>query len=150
MFAVKFSLFLVVILLAAGAVRAQEERAPEQTQSPRSRVAAAMAARQLAKRPGLLQLLNLSREQIQQIRQINLETRETVRAANQRQRQARRRLDVAIYHDAPSQTEVEQRTREFAEAQSEATKLRANVEFRVRQILTADQLVRFRQLRQER
>ncbi len=84
------------------------------------------------------------------MRYINLETRETTRAANQRQRQARRRLDAAIYADAPSRTEVEQRAREFAEAQSEAVKLRANVEFRVRQILTAEQLVRFRQLRQER
>lgn len=151
LFAVKFSFCLIVILLAAGAIRAQqEERQPEPPpqQSPNSR-AAAFARRQLAKRPGLLRLLNLSREQIEQIRAINFETRTITRAANQRQRQARRLLDAAIYADAPSQAEVEQRARELAEAQSEAVKLRAVVEFRVRQILTNEQLIRFRQLRQE-
>lgn len=95
----------------------------------------------------LFQLLNLTPEQINQIRAINLETRGQTREAAQKQRDARRALDIAIYADNPSAGEVERRAREFADAQAELSKLRARTEFRIRQVLTAEQLARFREAR---
>jgi Spy/CpxP family protein refolding chaperone len=131
---------LLLLILAVGyPARAQEV----QDESVRP----AQPVQQRQQRPNLLQFLNLTPEQIQQIRAINQETRQQSREANQRQRQARRALDEAIYADAPNQALVEQRTREFTEAQTEAVKLRAQVEFRIRQVLTPEQLVRFRELR---
>ncbi len=97
----------------------------------------------------LLQLLNLSPDQLQQIRAINQEMRENVRAANTRLRDARRALDAAIYADLPNQAAVDDRAQELGEAQTEAIKARVAVEFRIRQILTAEQLVRFRDLRRQ-
>jgi periplasmic protein CpxP/Spy len=95
----------------------------------------------------LLQQLNLSPDQIEQIRTINRGTRDQMRAAAQKQREARRALDLAIYADNPNPAEVEQRAREFAEAQAQHTKLRAQTEFRIRQILSPEQLAVFRDLR---
>ncbi|MDQ4120011.1 MAG: Spy/CpxP family protein refolding chaperone [Acidobacteriota bacterium] len=95
----------------------------------------------------LIRLLNLSPEQIEQIRAINQETREQIRQAVQKQREARRALDLAIYADNPNAAEVEQRTRAFGEVQAEVSRLRARTEFRIRQVLTPEQLARFRELR---
>lgn len=100
------------------------------------------------KHPFLLQSLNLTVNQMQQIRNINLETREDARQAFQQQRMARRALDAAIYADVPDQTSIDQRLREFNEAQAKASKLRVAIELRIRQVLTTEQLVRFRELRQ--
>lgn len=102
-----------------------------------------------AKPVNLLQLLNLTADQLQQIRFVNQETRESVRAANTRLREARRALDAAIYADSPNQAEVEQFASQLGQAQTEAIKIRAAVEFRIRQILTNEQLIRFRDLRRQ-
>jgi Spy/CpxP family protein refolding chaperone len=131
---------LALILFAGVPAKAQ---LPDDSQQPKQ-----MQLQRQARRLNLLQYLNLTPEQIQQIRAINQETRLNVREANQRLRQARRALDMAVYAETPNQAEVEQRTREFTEAQAQAVKLRVNVEFRIRQILTSEQLVRFRELRQ--
>jgi Spy/CpxP family protein refolding chaperone len=100
-----------------------------------------------AGRPSLLRELNLKPEQVRQIRLINQETREQMREAADRQRAARRALDAAIYKDNPNEAEVEQRTRELTEAQAALTNLRAKTEFRIRQVLNAEQLARFLELR---
>ena len=102
------------------------------------------------KKPGkfLLQQLDLTREQIQQIRSINHETRDSMREAGQSERRARAALDQAIYSETANEAEVDQRIKEFAQAQSELTRLRLKTEFRIRQVLNAEQLVRFRELRQ--
>lgn len=133
-------LLMVLVLFASVSANAQlpeEQQATKQT-----------PLQQQAKRPNLMQYLNLTPEQIQQIRAINQETRLNTRQANMRQREARRALDMAVYAEVPNQAEVERRTREFTEAQAEAVKLRVQVEFRIRQVLTPEQLVRFRELRQ--
>lgn len=144
-FALKFALPLLLILFAADAARAQQpQTTANQLPQPKP---AALSVRKLQKRPGLLELLNLSAEQVQQIRRISRETRDAARAANQRVRQSRRALDAAIYADAPDNAEVEQRARELADAQFEAIKTRAAVELRIRQILTPEQLTQFRSLR---
>lgn len=99
------------------------------------------------KRPGLLGQLNLSREQIQQIRLINQENRRQMREANVRMREANLALDTAVYADTPDETEVQTRIKEFNEARAEVIRLRTNIEFSVRKILTAEQLVKFREIR---
>jgi len=139
----KFTFFLIISLLAfvfpafSHAVNAQEPGMPPP----------AAAAQDDKRGEPLFRQLNLSPEQIEQIRVINRETREQMRGAVQKQRDARRALDMAIYADNSSTTEVEQRAREFAEAQAVVSKLRARTEFRIRQVLSAEQLARFRELR---
>ena len=133
-----FSLSALVFLVTINATA--QEPATENQISPAK-------TGQADNRPSLLRQLDLTREQIQQLRRINQETRENLRTASQRQREARRALDAAIYADSPSEAEVERLLREFAEAQTEVTKLRAKTEFRIRQVLTPEQLVRFRELR---
>lgn len=133
---------LALILLSIAAVQAQQPR-PDGMKPPLPQDEPPPD-----KKPNLLQQLNLAPEQVQQLRRINQETREQIRAANQRQREARRALDAAIYAENPSREEVERLTRELSQAQAEMLKLRTGVEFRIRQILTPEQLARFRELRQ--
>ena len=139
----KFTFFLIVSLSAfvfpafSRSVSAQEPGMPPP----------AAAAPDDKRGEPLFRQLNLSPEQIEQIRVINRETREQMRGAVQKQRDARRALDAAIYADNSSSAEVEQRAREFAEAQAVVSKLRARTEFRIRQVLSAEQLARFRELR---
>ena len=57
-------------------------------------------------------------------------------------------LDDAIYADAFSQESYDARLREVQEAQSEITRLRFEGELAIRKVLTAEQLVRFRTMRE--
>lgn len=138
-----FTFFLILALIAfaftafSPAVNAQQPSTPQP-----------VAATENKQGKPLFQQLNLSAEQIKQIQLINRETRDQIRQAAQKQRDARRALDAAIYSDKPNGAEVEQRAREFAEAQAMLSKLRARTEFRIRQVLSAEQLALFRELRQ--
>jgi Spy/CpxP family protein refolding chaperone len=140
------ALFLGAILffVSSAAVRAQTQNAPDNDQESDL----AVQNRRSPKRASLLDSLNLSVDQMQQIRSINMETRHGRRQAFQRQRAARRALDAAIYADATDQALINQRLSEFNQAQVEASKMRVAVELRVRQVLTLDQLARFREVRQ--
>jgi Spy/CpxP family protein refolding chaperone len=135
-FSINLSQFLgfAFVLLATAVINAQEPM--PQNNLPE-------------KRPQLIQQLDLSPEQIQKIRGIHRETREQMRAATQRLQQARRDLDAAIYAEESTASEVEQRSKALSDAQTEVTKLRAKTEFRIRQILTPEQLIRFRELRKQ-
>jgi len=97
----------------------------------------------------LLAELGLSREQVQQMRRMNQERRPAMMEAQRRLREANRNLDMAIYADTLSDTDFQNRLSEFRSAQSEMAKLRFESELAVRRILTPDQLVRFRELRQK-
>ena len=139
----KFTFFFIISLFAfvfpafSSAVSAQEPGMPPP----------ATAAQDDKRGEPLFRQLNLSPEQIEQIRVINRETREQMRQAAQKQRDARRAIDAAIYADNPNEAEVEQRAREFGDAQAEFSKMRARTEFRIRRILSAEQLAKFRELR---
>lgn len=102
-----------------------------------------------ARRPNLLRELNLTPEQVEQIRQINLVNKEKVREAQIRAREATKNLDQAIYADVQDENVINERVRQLQAAQAELTKLRAATEFAVRKILTPEQLTRFRELRQQ-
>ncbi|MCA1632637.1 MAG: Spy/CpxP family protein refolding chaperone [Acidobacteria bacterium] len=104
-------------------------------------------------RPGrgganLLLQLNLTPEQLTQLRDIRAQSEQQARALTRRLNMARRALDEAIYADDLNETLIEDRARELAAAQAALVRLRAQTELRVRRVLTAGQLQSFRDLRQ--
>lgn len=99
------------------------------------------------RRPNLLATLDLTKEQIQQIRRINAEKKPLMQAAQQKHREANRNLDLAIYADNADETEIQNRLRDVQIAQAEVFKIRAMTEYAIRKVLTPEQLVKFRELR---
>jgi Spy/CpxP family protein refolding chaperone len=92
-------------------------------------------------------LLNLSPEQVEKIRAIRMQSDPEARALTRRMNIARRALDRALYDDDAEEPLVRQRAQELADAQSAVTRLRANVEWRIRSVLTPSQLSTLRELR---
>lgn len=104
-------------------------------------------AKRADSRPNLLRELGLSTEQLQKIRQLNSERKPLMMEAQHRVRDAMRNLDLAIYADSVSETEIENKLKELQTAQAEIARLKARNELEVRKILTPEQLVRFREVR---
>lgn len=131
-----FSLFIALFVFgfAINETKAQNEVPPDEERPQR--------------RPNLLQELNLSREQIQQIRRFNQAHRPLMQEARRRFREANRALDAAIYADSPNDADVQARMKEVQAAQAEIIKLRTTSEIAIRKILTPEQLVKFRNLRE--
>jgi Spy/CpxP family protein refolding chaperone len=100
------------------------------------------------RRPKLLEQLNLSAEQIQQIRRINIEKKPLLREAQNRLREANRNLDRAIYADNSNENDIQASIKEVQKAHSEVIRIRSLNELAVRRILTAEQLVKFRDFRE--
>ena len=99
------------------------------------------------RRPNLLAELNLTPEQIQQIRRVNAEKKPSMQAAQQKMREANRNLDQAIYADNADEAVIQTRLKDVQLAQAEIFKIRSMTEYAVRKILTPEQLVKFRELR---
>jgi len=128
---------LTAVIFAAGIVFAQDAPPPNQPfDEPRNR-----------NRRDVLAELGLSQEQKQQFRRNNQAHRPLMNAAQQRMREANRELDVAIYADVVSEETIRAKLRAFQEAQAEVNKLRFMNELAIRKILTAEQLMRFREMR---
>lgn len=100
------------------------------------------------RRSVIARALGLSEEQRMQIGQINLRQRRHLRVAQLRLRTARAAADIAIYNDVLDEAEVEARVRDVAMAQAEITKIRMMSEVAVRNVLSPEQLVKFRTLRE--
>lgn len=100
------------------------------------------------KRPNLLAELDLSAEQIRQLRRIDADKKPAMRAARQRVAEAMRRLDEIVYADETGDEEFETRLKELQTAQAEVFKIRFATEYAVRKVLTPAQLVKFRDVRQ--
>ncbi len=98
-------------------------------------------------RTNALRQLGLSRDQLQRIRRLNRERAPLINTAQMRLREANRALDESIYSDNASDSEFQARLKDFQMAQAEVVKIRFMHEFGVRQILTREQLMRFRQIR---
>lgn len=135
------TLIFVGLLLTVSfrAVKAQDETAP--TDAPVQNF-------NKKPRPNLLAELELSQEQIRQIRRINREKQPLLREAQQQLGEAKRNLDQAIYADTVDESDVQSKLKEVQIAQAEVFKLRSTTEFAVRKILTNGQLVKFREVRQ--
>lgn len=125
----------VLVLLSFAAAQAQrlQERPPKEVFRPQQ----------------ILRELNLSKEQIQQIRRIHEERKQLMQAAQMRMRDANRSLDQAIYADNVNEEEIHTRLKEAQLAQAEVIKIRNMTELAVRKVLTAEQLARFRELRDQ-
>ncbi|MEZ5425593.1 MAG: periplasmic heavy metal sensor [Pyrinomonadaceae bacterium] len=105
-------------------------------------------ADQAVRRGDLIRQLGLTQDQVRQLRQLNARRRPLTQEAQRRLRIANFNLDQAIYADGLDEATIQQRLREFQEAQAEVAKIKANNELEVRKILTPEQLVKFRELRQ--
>jgi Spy/CpxP family protein refolding chaperone len=92
--------------------------------------------------------LNLSPEQRERIRAIREETRDERAAINQRLRETNRALEEVLDSDNPSDSVVEKHLRDVAEAQAASLRMRISTEMKVRRVLTPDQLLTLRTLRQ--
>jgi len=129
----------LLIVFSSSAVKAQNEMPP--TDAPGKQF-----ARQ--RRPNLMAELGLTQNQRQQIRRINVEKRPLLREAQQRLREANRNLDQAIYADNVIESEIQARLKDVQTAQAELIKIRLTNELAVRRLLTAEQLSKFRDLRE--
>ena len=92
--------------------------------------------------------LNLSPEQREKIRTIREQTRDERAAINQRLRATNRALEEVLDSDNPNEAVIEERLREVAQAQAASMRMRVLTEFRIRQVLTPEQLTTLRTLRQ--
>lgn len=100
------------------------------------------------RRPNLLRELGLSREQIQTIRKLNVERKPIEMEARRRFKDANRELNMAIYSDSTSDETFQTHLKEFQTAQAELARIKFSNELAVRRLLTREQLVKFRELRQ--
>ena len=99
-------------------------------------------------RRDLFRQLGLNPAQVRQIGQMNTRRRPLLEAAQQRLREANRLLDEAIYADQLNEADVHDRLKEVQLSQAELIRLRSMSELSIRKILTPDQLVLFRRMRQ--
>jgi Spy/CpxP family protein refolding chaperone len=95
----------------------------------------------------LLQALNLTPEQQNEIRRISAQSADERRQLQQRWQATRRALDEAIYSGEADEALIEMLAREAAEAQAAIIRMRALTEYRIRRVLTLEQLQTLRELR---
>lgn len=100
-------------------------------------------------RQGLLQQIGLTRDQFRQLRMLNQRHRPIMMAAQKRLREATVALDQAIYADTLAEGEFDTKLKEQQLAQAEVIRVRSLGELAIRKILTPEQLVKFRELRQQ-
>ncbi|MBK6751408.1 MAG: hypothetical protein IPG67_15775 [Acidobacteria bacterium] len=146
----KFSRILILAAFTAAASTfawSQDTTDPKTQESSRP-IVNQVGNQQVDIRQNVLMQLGLSREQVQQIRLINRDRKPLMDEAQRRFREANVALDLAIYSDETSDADVEARLKDVQLAQAEVAKLRFANEYAVRKILTPEQLVRFRDLRQ--
>lgn len=136
------NLALIVLGSAVGALAqttqppTQIEQAPTQTQTAPAQPV-----------PDF-RLLNLTPDQVQKIRAINLGLKDERQAANLKLRQAQRALAEAVESSTPDESVIALRSQEVAEAQANTIRLRSLTEARILQVLTPDQRVKLREMRQ--
>lgn len=129
---------LLLTVSAFSSVSAQEP-VPDENQNPR----------QAARPFRIMQELGLTREQIQQIRRINQARRPVMQEAQRRWRMANRDLDLAVYADDSTDEQVRELMKAAQLAQADLLKERTLTEYLIRKVLTPEQLVKFRDLRQQ-
>lgn len=138
-------LFPVMLLLASVGVQVTAQTlTPQDSSAPATTQTQANQAGPLAD----LAPLNLSADQIKKIRGIYAELKEQRQAANQKLRQSQRALSEAVESPTPDESLIGQRSHELAEAQANAIRLRSLAESRILQVLTPEQRIRLREMRQ--
>jgi len=137
-------IFFAAILLLS--VAGLEVRAQDVT--PQNPINPVQAQTQTSQTPDFAQL-NLSPDQIQKIRAINAELKDQRQAAGMKLRQAQRALAEAVESPTPNETLIDQRSHELAEAQATTIRLRSLAESRILQVMTPEQRIRLREMRQQ-
>lgn len=133
-----FNLFIAIIALSTFSALAQIDNPPPQgAQFVENR------------RPNLLQALNLTKEQMQQLRQLNANLQKDRQQAQRRFNQANKALDEAVYADELDENLVKERMNEVQQAHTELIRTRTMMDTSVRKILTKEQLVKFKRLRKQ-
>lgn len=144
-FSIRLLMLAACIFATAAIVSAQDDGVPEH-QPPEAHHPPPNQPQDM--RANVLRELGLSREQFQQIRRMNAERGPMMEDAHRRFREANRALDDAIYADKVKEADVQARLKDVQLAQAEIQRLRFMNELAVRRILTPEQLVRFRELRE--
>jgi Spy/CpxP family protein refolding chaperone len=93
--------------------------------------------------------LNLSPEQLDQIRTIRQQNQKERAAINERVRETSRALEAVLDAESPDEALVERRMQEASAAQAAAMRMRILTEVRIRKVLTAEQRTLLRTMRQE-
>jgi Spy/CpxP family protein refolding chaperone len=92
--------------------------------------------------------LNLSPAQRAQIREIRQQLQGERAVINQRLRETNQALTTALEAESPDESLIEQRLRDLAAAQAAQMRMRVLSEVRIRRVLTPEQRVLLRELRQ--
>jgi Spy/CpxP family protein refolding chaperone len=137
---------LAVLLLVCGAFAQAKAQTAASQQGQTDPVQT--RANQINQVPDLAQL-NLTPEQIQKWRAINAEVKDQQQAANMHLRQARRALAEAIESPTSNEELIKQRAKEESEAQAALTQLQALRQARILQMLTPEQRIKLREIRQQ-
>jgi Spy/CpxP family protein refolding chaperone len=141
-----FSSFLVIAAVSLFVLSAYGQDTAPQTNRPVTEKPPAQNTQQPL---NLLRQLGLTPDQVHQMRQLNIERKPILNEAQRRFRDANKSLDEAIYSDRLDENEIDLRLKEVLAAQDELAKVRYANELAVRKILTPEQLVHFRDLRQK-
>jgi Spy/CpxP family protein refolding chaperone len=136
-------LFTAIILLAVAGLQVHAQSA-----TPQNPIEQPQTQTQASQTPDFAQL-NLSPDQIQKIRAINLELKDQRQAAGMKLRQAQRALAESVESPTPNETLIDQRSRELAEAQATTIRLRSLAESRILQVMTPEQRIRLREMRRQ-
>jgi len=140
-------LFPLILLPAIIVVQVRAQTPTPQNPAEPARTQTRTQANQPGQLPDLAEL-NLSAEQIQKIRAINSEVKDQRQAAGIKLRQAQRALAEAIESPTPNEALIEQRSHELADAQATTIRLRSLTEARILQVMTPEQRIRVREIRQ--
>jgi Spy/CpxP family protein refolding chaperone len=137
------ALSLLLIIFSGAGARAQGGDTPQPNEVER---------RQNMRNRGRrdpLRALNLTVDQLQQIRAIREESKDEWRAIRERLAQAYSALDDAIYSDNVNEALIAERAREVGVAQAAVARMRSLTELKIRRVLTPEQLNTLRTMRRE-
>jgi Spy/CpxP family protein refolding chaperone len=137
------TIFIISILLTCSLFATGQDESDERRGEPRRQA----GARPMEAGP-LLRRLGLSPDQIAAIRALHVDRRDRMQEAHEALRTAESNLDRAIYADAVNEEQVKRRLSEFKAAQANVAEMRYMNELAIRRILTPEQLVQFRQMRE--
>lgn len=133
----KSAFIIATVALTSICIAAQGQRPPESQAQGRE-----------SQKHDLFRDLGLTKEQIDRIRELRRSGREDFMAAQRKLREANKALDIAIYADVLDGQLIETRIAEQNIAQAEVGRLKTMNELNLRKILTPEQLVKFREIRQ--
>lgn len=149
-----FVLCLAALASCAAAVQVKAQTSGNSGSAAAGNVAPQVNAAQNVDRESdkpvnLFRALNLSPDQQAQIKAIRRQNREARIIAAERLQRAQRELDEAIYADNVNEAMVAERRSELAAAQSESVRIETQGQLNIRRVLTPEQLVTLRALRQQ-